>query len=208
MDVDAADSVPTWADPVDGTPPLDFGERDPQLPAWRRALVPAILLVVALAAAVAAGVWWAGRDQPAAAALADGGGGPTVSATDWTAVVRQLDARRAAAFAAGDPELLQQVYTVSAPGLIEDATRIRALNDGGLRVDGLVHVVSEVERTDQGDGGSPVLTVTDALPAAPIRDADGVVVGATVPVGSVRRVVGLETVAGQYRIASVTAGAG
>jgi hypothetical protein len=184
-------------------------------PLWRRVLVPAVVLGSLAAAAVTVGIWWAGGDRPSAAALP--APDPVVAATtapppaaaetaaDWAAVVRDLDARRAAAFAAGDPALLQDVYTVTAPGLVEDAVRIRALTDGGLRVDGLVHTVSAVERLPAVDpDAAPRLAVTDALPAATMVDAAGAAVGTTEPVGDTRRIVTLAIEGGEFRIASVT----
>ncbi|WP_111765377.1 serine/threonine-protein kinase [Nakamurella deserti] len=183
-------------------------------PRWRRAVVPAVVLALLVLAAAGVGIWWAGGDRPTAAALpaADPATVPAASpvsdgtpTVDWAAVVHRLDGRRAAAFAAGDTGLLREVYTVTAPGLVEDAIRIRALTDGGLRVDGLVHTVSSVERLPSDDpDAAPRVAVTDALPAAPILDADGTEVGATTPVGPTRRVLTLVTEGGGFRIASVT----
>jgi len=201
-------------------------------PRWRRVLVATVVLGSLATAAVGVGIWWAGGDRPSAAALPvpdpmtitptlGSTEAPTVAPTgpppaaaepaaaaetvDWATVVRELDARRAAAFAAADPALLQDVYTVTAPGLVEDAVRIRALADGGLHVEGLVHTVSAVERLPAADPhAAPRLAVTDALPAATVVDDAGTAVGTTDPVGDTRRVVTLATEGGGYRIASVT----
>ncbi len=207
-----------WDDDVpagDGTSDriaADRGAVDPgrSLPAWRRFVLPVLLLIVVIVGAAAAGVWWAGLDRPLTAGLPTdtsdvvaGGSevtgaasGPVDPSRDWSVVVAHLDERRAAAFAAGDPELLSGVYTVTAPGLAADAARIRALADSGVRVDGLRHQVSSVAElpASTADATRPVLVVTDALPAVALRDATGAQVGTTAPVGETRRVVTLERV--------------
>jgi hypothetical protein len=203
----APDQAPPQAPPGQRRQRPDSG---PSTPLWSRIVVPALSLVGLVAAAIAVGVWWAGTDRPTAAALPATPASDTTSAAavaiDWPAVIQGLDARRAAAFAAGDPELLRQVYTVTAPGLVEDATRIRALDQGGLRVDGLRHELAAVELIEPADVTTSTISlrVTDALPAAPLRDAAGSVVGATVPVETATRVLKLEAVAGEYLIASIT----
>ena len=163
-----------WDDDVpagDGTSDriaADRGAVDPgrSLPAWRRFVLPVLLLIVVIVGAVAAGVWWAGLDRPLTAGLPTdtsdvaAGGSEVTGAAVRTGrpVGRLVGGGRPPGRAPGGrlrrrrPGAAERVYTVTAPGLAADAARIRALADSGVRVDGLRHQVSSVAELPASDG--------------------------------------------------------
>lgn len=155
-------------------------ERDRQEPGGRvRWIYPLGGLVAALGLAIAAGLVWSAisRPGPAAevaakpAALMDAG----AARAEWTVVLAELDARRSAAFAAGDAAQLDAVYAPGSPPLAADVASLDELHAAGLTPRGLaieVVAVKVVEVTP----GQVELAVRDRLAAYDLVDASGQVV--------------------------------
>ncbi|AZI58250.1 hypothetical protein EH165_08980 [Nakamurella antarctica] len=203
-------------------------------PAGRKgASVVSVVTVVSVVgvlatAAVGAGLWWATTGAPAPAALPAAPGviesstancRPVIEASEgvdiapinekgrpatepvWMSVIAQLDQARSMAFATRDIDALQNVYQKGVPALAQDAAKIAELSAGGYRVDGAEHRILSVELL--GQAGLHVL-VTDQLPAYPIRDETGTVVGATTASSATTRTMELIEVPDGYRIVSVS----
>ncbi len=138
-----------------------------------------------------------------ASALGDPAGGEP----DWRAVVADLDARRARAFAAADAGLLDSVYAAGAPARQADAAAIAELSAAGLRVPDATHAISAVEEIAVGaatlPGPAVRLRIVDALPAHPIVDASGATVGSTPSRDESERIVDLARDGAEYRILSI-----
>jgi hypothetical protein len=186
----AAGPVPvvreTHAVPRHGAPspqPAD-GRRRPR---W---LAPVLAAAVLLAAAAGLG-WWLGRgdDAPAAAAVlpaasaspspsTTASASPTATAPDWAAVLEELDAVRARAFASGDLGLLAQVYAPGAAGLAADTSLLQELTSAGRTASGVRHQVRSVEEREIGTDRVR-LRVVDVLAGYEVRAADGGVVTRT-----------------------------
>lgn len=117
------------------------------------------------------------------------------------AVLHAWDARRAQAWASGDPAALRRLYTAGSPAGRIDRAMLRSWHDRGLRVVGLrTQLLSLVVRA--WSGGRLEVVVTD-------RVAGGVAVGAGVRVPLPRdaastRTVVLRRVAGEWRVSSVS----
>lgn len=144
------------------------------------------VLGVALAVAVWLGVHWGREEGPApvtaaqtatspttsppppppAAAPATAGADPTDPA-GWAGVLDGLYASRAAAFTAGDPDLLDEVYSPVSPLRARDAEELTSLASTGERVEGFAPTVVSVESAvpDTGSPGPTVrLTLVDRVP--------------------------------------------
>jgi hypothetical protein len=173
-----------------------------QTPARRRLRLPVLSAAVLRRAAVVLGVvvllagasWvgsrWAGTaEQPTATAAGDRGdparpeapAAPPVGS--WLAVVQELYARRAEAFARADPAGLGAVYTADSPLLAADGAAVRALADAGEllagfapRVAELVAVAASADRVrlEVRDGWTDYAVVSADDPAGPpLRSVPG-----------------------------------
>ncbi|RBY88544.1 serine/threonine protein kinase [Blastococcus sp. TF02A-26] len=185
--------------------PRPSRRRAPRVPAGRWTQVATVLVAGAAVAGVAAGlggVWAASADGPRPAAAATTTPAPQPPAAqepDWLAVVAELYARRADAFARADPAGLDAVYPSGSPLRAADADAVAALAEAGQRVvgfaprvEGPVSVVVDGDRVrlEARDGweGYAVVAADDpdgpALSRAPgratgpvvldlVREADG-----------------------------------
>lgn len=122
-------------------------------------LLPAMLLT-----GVGFGLWLAraGDRVPAVA------GGEMA----WSGTLTELDARRSMAFAAGDAELLGQVYARGSPALAADAEQLRDLLAAGVVAQGLRLTVIDASVRQTGPG-RVVLAVRDRIPPYRLVDARG-----------------------------------
>lgn len=155
-------------------------ERDRQQPDGRVRWISLLGgVLAALGLAIVAGLVWSAisRPGPAAelaptpAALMD----PGADRAEWMDVLAELDARRNAAFAAGDAAQLDAVYAPGSPPLSADVARLVELRTAGLTPRGLaieVVAVNVVEVTP----GRVELAVRDRLAAYDLVDASGQVV--------------------------------
>ncbi len=82
------------------------------------------------------------------------------STADWRAVVEELYGRRAAAFAVGDADLLDGVYTPGGAQRATDEAHVRALADAGENLRGFAPIVVEVSGGSV-DGDRAVVDLTD-----------------------------------------------
>jgi serine/threonine protein kinase len=126
-----------------------------------------------------------------------------VAGSDWLAVVRELDTQRAAALATADVARLDQVYTADATAKDVDARTIAALREHGLRVNNPAHIVVSAHRV-AAPGTAVTVEVVDELPAYPVLDEAGRVVGTTPARASGRRLIDLVKTDGGYRISSIS----
>ncbi|MCW2798684.1 MAG: hypothetical protein JWQ70_156 [Aeromicrobium sp.] len=90
----------------------------------------------------------------------------------WVGVLGGLDKERAAAFSAGDPALLDQVYARESSGREADAAAIRAYARRGGRVTGAELILLSC-RLDDSTPQRVRLVVVDRLDAARVVWADG-----------------------------------
>lgn len=125
----------------------------------------AVAAVAALLAVVALGWTWGARSAPATASV-------TAVPTDWSAVVRQLDRERSAAFATGDAARLRQLYPGGSALLRDDLAALADLRRRGARARGLLHVVLDVRPVAVGQGRAE-LQVRESLSAYTLVDAGG-----------------------------------
>ncbi|HET7326303.1 MAG TPA: hypothetical protein VFJ14_03375 [Nocardioidaceae bacterium] len=95
-----------------------------------------------------------------------------VHAADWVQVLARLDARRSAAFAAGDAAALGRVYVDGSPALRTDRRLLRRYADRGLHVTGLRLRVAAVRLLAVGETHA-VLQVRDRVAAGRVEDDDG-----------------------------------
>ncbi|MFW6090851.1 MAG: serine/threonine-protein kinase [Actinomycetota bacterium] len=96
--------------------------------------------------------------------------------TNWTPIVEELFARRAAAFNEQDAELLCELFAPTSRYLVSDYELLQTYSDEGVRTDGLRFEVINVEQISE-DGEQPVvLEITDRVPAHQLVDEEGVVV--------------------------------
>jgi hypothetical protein len=155
----------------------------PSAAVLRRAAV-VLGVVVLLAGASWVGSRWAGTAEQPTATAAGGVRGdsapPAGSAAppmgSWLAVVQELYARRAEAFARADPAGLDAVYTADSPLLAADGAAVRALADAGEllagfapRVGELVAVAASADRVrlEVRDGWADYAVVSASDPAGP-----------------------------------------
>jgi len=181
----------------------------------RRAGIALLVGLLITVVAVQVSAWWTGRDQPGIEADA---------APNWPDVVAELDAARARALAAADPDLLDQVYDDrTSPPATADAATIDQLAQRGWRVlDGVHEIISVTSDGSAGVGAEPStaarvtdddaragpvrLAVVDILPARSIVDTAGVEVGVTQARAEQRRILVVGLTAAGYRILAVEAG--
>jgi hypothetical protein len=188
---------------------------------WR-AVGALAVLVLLLAGAVRVGLWWSGADRtsPTSASMLPSSPVPagddvdaavvtrasdtarTTAAEDWTGVVSALDAARAKALIARDPDLLAAVYTADAPARSVDARRIATMRSSGYHVTAAAHQVGTVTLVHRGDDGLVTVRVAEAMPASAVLDDRGATVGSTKAVRAVVTMQLQSTPAG-FRIASV-----
>ncbi|MFL6136186.1 MAG: hypothetical protein ACJ74O_00085, partial [Frankiaceae bacterium] len=184
-------------------------------------------LAVLLAGSALAGRWWAAaeatraRSVPAArpahplpdSARSVGTGRPAARAGrpvragggDLVTVLRRLDAARDAAFAAGVPSSLADVYVRGSPPLRLDEGRLRGLARAGRRTVGLALRVTSAVVVYR----SPAVTtldVVDALPPYRVVDRAGTVVARSPGRGPAAWRIVLRRTGQGWRIAAVTAG--
>jgi serine/threonine protein kinase len=129
---------------------------------------------------------------------------PPAGEPDWTAVVRNLDAQRAAALAHVDPGRLDRVYTADAAARRADARTIGALRAHRWQVAAPTHEIAGVRLVPSSAAGPVIVDVVDRLPAYPVTDATGRVVGTTPARPSGHRLIGLVRTADGYRISSIS----
>ncbi|RZS89587.1 hypothetical protein EV189_1354 [Motilibacter rhizosphaerae] len=176
-------AAPALAAPDRDPDPVRADDRDPVRAAGRRrrprrgtGVRRAVVAGVAvLALVLLAGAVLHLRPSPARAAA----GLPTVSATaatpqpvatapastpapSWSGVVSALDARRAAAFAHGDPAALATVYVPGSPALARDTEMLAAYARAGAVADGLRPRLLAVDGAP-GSVDAQVLRVRDVL---------------------------------------------
>jgi hypothetical protein len=126
---------------------------------------------------------------------------PEADRTGPIAVLRAWDRDRAAAWRAGDPAALRELYVPGSRAGAADRAMLAAYADRGLRVTGMRMQVAAARVHSRGDERI-VLLVTDRLASAEVHGPDGVV---PLPVDrwSSRRVVLLRT-GERWRVARVT----
>lgn len=180
---------------------------------WRRSSAAAFAVLSALAA-TATGIAWARPDsdpaslpEPAMSSIstpASAGATPDVSAPpDWRAVLTELDRARSRAFARGDVDALTAVYAPGSPAARTDERALRRLTAAGLRAVGVrLRPVSVTLR--RATRQEVRLTVVDVLSDHSLRDGEGLVLERKGR-GSRTWLVRLVSVAGDWRIAEVTA---
>jgi hypothetical protein len=106
---------------------------------------------------------------------APGQDGAAAEQVDWAAVLDELDAGRAQAFASGEPARLAEVYAPASAGLAADAAALRALSDRRQTAEGVRHAVRSVELLE-GGAGRARLRVVDVMSGYQVADAEGAVV--------------------------------
>jgi hypothetical protein len=106
-----------------------------------------------------------GRAHPSAPVTTTAAPEGPAGATAWTEALRRLDDRRAAAFATGDPALLDAVY--SAPDLLErDVALLRQLVPAGCRLTGVRTSFDAVAVAPRGETSAVVLATARIAPSA------------------------------------------
>jgi hypothetical protein len=157
---------------------------------------------------VAAGATWAGGWPPDAIA-----GTPQpaarlpaavrpVAAPDWPALLTELDTRRSAAFASGDPRRLDGVDAPGSPALRRDRALLSRLGAEGLTAGGVRLRASSVRLT-RGAGARAELTVVDSLLPYWLVAKDGTVTTARPGRGPQRWSVTLARVSAGWRVFDV-----
>ncbi|HET6817065.1 MAG TPA: protein kinase [Mycobacteriales bacterium] len=148
--------------------------RPPTAPArTRRSLFVAAVALVLLMLAVAGGIGWGRHSGPAAAILSPSPSPSPLPAlptkatsepvpVDWITVVRALDRRRAAAFAASDAGALREVYVARSSALAADVATLDAMAESGLTARGFAITTSST-RLLRRTATSATLRVTDAF---------------------------------------------
>jgi len=126
----------------------------PRLP-----LVVLALLAVTVLVAASLALLDARRPSPQLDASSGRAAPPRAEAV---AVLADWDRRRAAAWAAGDPEGLADLYVPGSRAGRQDVAMLRRWLDRGLRVQGLRMQVLDVH-ADEADGARRELVVTDRL---------------------------------------------
>jgi hypothetical protein len=141
---------------------------------------------------------------PSASAASDESGAPSDRVPSWRAVMTTLERTRARAFATGDAALLSAVYAVGSPTGRADLHLLRELARDGQRAAGLQAFVERADVLVRSDT-RVTLSVTDALTAYDVVDADGMVIrhGTGRPTRTWRAT--LVQVSGSWRIWSVGA---
>jgi len=183
----------------------DDVERSAQARSRRwRAVGALAVLVLLLAGAVRVGLWWSGTDRtsPTSALTLPGSAAQPAPGEDWAAVVAILDAARAAALTARDPDLLAYVYTADAAARAADARRIAAMRSSGYHVTAAAHQVGTVTLVHRSADGAVTVRVTEAMPAYAVLDDQGATVGSTKAVHSVVTME-LQATPEGFRIASI-----
>lgn len=120
-------------------------------------------------------------------------------ASRWERVLNQLDSARQAAYRAGDPALLADVYLPGSAVLRRDRRTLMAYQRRGVRLSGVRLEIHSVD-VRQRDGRSVRLRVVDQLARPTAHTAVGpILLPQDLPT---RRVVVLDRVAGGWRIAA------
>lgn len=191
-------------------PPRSVRQRLP------RGLVPVVGLALLVVAAALVG-WVSGRSETPAAAAVSAAPAPASSAPapgvaaaavvapgDFRVVLDAIDLARAAAFAAGDPALLAQVWVAGTPGHDADTALLTSLAAAGQTAHGVRHGVRDLQVREQADDRA-LLAVVDVLAEHEVRDADGVVVSRTAERGSRSWTVELALGPSGWRLSAITA---
>jgi tRNA A-37 threonylcarbamoyl transferase component Bud32 len=163
---------------VDVRPPV--GRHRSTRPRRRRRPGVTAVLVAAVGVGVAAvaGIGWAAVDsghRPTRAWADRTGPAAGDRVASWYAVLADLDAARARAFASADPAALDAVYSPGSPALARDRAALARLAAAGLRADGLRIDALDVAETARGERRVR-LRVADVLRAYALVDAAGAVV--------------------------------
>lgn len=122
--------------------------------------------------------------------------------SSWFAVVAHLDAARAAAFAAGRPAGLAEVYAPGAAAYPADLAMLNSLASRGLRARGFTATVEQVHPTVATATGEAV-RVVDRLSGYALVDATGRIVGRGSPRPSRAYTMWLSRVDETWRVRSV-----
>jgi hypothetical protein len=133
---------------------------------------------VGVGVAAVAGIGWAAVDsghRPTRAWADRTGPAAGDRVASWYAVLADLDAARARAFASADPAALDAVYSPGSPALARDRAALARLAAAGLRADGLRIDALDVAETARGERRVR-LRVADVLRAYALVDAAGAVV--------------------------------
>jgi hypothetical protein len=156
-------------------------------------LLPAVLL-----AGVGFGLWWARTGDRARPVVAGG-------EMAWSDTLTELDARRSMAFAAGDAELLAEVYAAGSPALAADTEQLHDLLAAGVTAQGLRLIVVDATVRETAPG-QVVLAVRDLIRPYQLVDAHGEAVAQRTGRGERSWLITLVAAAeplGEWRIESV-----
>jgi hypothetical protein len=104
--------------------------------------------------------------------LADATAAP-VDDAGWTALLTELYARRARAFATGDSAALAGVHQAGSALLDRDATALRALTGSGQTLTGFAPQVRRLESVTVEGSGRVVVRLVDELPRYRVESGDG-----------------------------------
>ena len=166
---------------------------------WRpssgQLVAAALVLLVVVGGTVG---WLSGRGDPAPAGVAL----PAAAAPDWPVLLDDLDAARAAAFAAADAKALAAVWAPGSPGLAADTALVEQLASARQRAQGLRREVRSVEEVSR-DGDRAELRVVDVLASYAVLDAAGNEVSRTPARGEAAFLVRVQRVDGAWRLAEV-----
>jgi len=120
--------------------------------------------------------------------------------TSWTALLATLDSSRAAAFAAGDDELLGDVNIAGSPAAKADKRKLTELNQIGVLAQGLSSKIESVDVVSARES-EVLLAISDVLGAYKIvAEADGAVIESRKPRSQQSWEVTLRPIDGQWRI--------
>lgn len=131
-----------------------------------------VAVLVALGALVLTS-WLRGAGADTADDAARAPSTPPAEPERAVSVLRQWDRARAAAWAAGDPDALAELYVAGSGAGERDVAMLRRWSARGLRVRGMGMQVLQVEVRDRAERRL-VLVVTDRLTGAvAVRESDG-----------------------------------
>jgi hypothetical protein len=133
---------------------------------------------------------------------APGQDGAAAEQVDWAAVLDELDAGRAQAFASGEPARLAEVYAPASAGLAADAAALRSLSEQRQTAEGVRHAVRSVELLEGGSGRAR-LRVVDVLGGYAGADAQGAVVSRAPARGPQEFLVDLQETPAGWRLVQV-----
>jgi hypothetical protein len=125
------------------------------------------------------------------------------SAEQWSALLAELDARRAAAFAQADVHVLDDVYAPGSAALAADRQAVRSLVAARATAAPVRHELRRA-RVVRSDAASTRLEVVDRMPSYRILDAAGATLRTVAARPDRTVVVDLTRSAGGWRINALT----